>query len=207
MGSMFRRIASIYGNFRLRRLLANEFESIELRRLFQERHRIEIGMYSYGCFDQNRIAPGTRIGRYCSFAGDVRVFNGNHGISFLTTHPYLYNPWLGMVKEETIQRTECVIEDDVWVGYGALILPSVRCIGRGAIIAAGAVVTKDVPKYAIVAGNPAVLKRYRFSPDVIHEIEMSNWWLLDKAGLKKLMIENKAFVYAPASRQLGDTRG
>jgi acetyltransferase-like isoleucine patch superfamily enzyme len=64
-----------------------------------------------------------------------------------------------------------IVEDDVWVGYGAIVLAGVR-IGRGAVIAAGSVVTKDVPRYAIVAGVPAQVKKYRFTAAEIREHEV-----------------------------------
>ena len=61
-----------------------------------------------------------------------------------------------------------IIEDDVWIGYGAIILSGVR-IGRGAVVAAGAVVVKDVEPYAIVGGNPAKVLRTRFSPEQVNQ--------------------------------------
>lgn len=182
---------------RLRKLLGNEFESMELRRLFEVRHGIRVGLYSYGCFDAGRIARNTQIGRYCSFAPTAYVFNGNHGLSFLSLHPYLYNPALAMVQRETIERSICVFEDDVWVGHNAILLPSVSRVGRGAVIAAGAVVTRDVPPYAIVAGNPAAIKRYRFEPDVIARIEETQWWMLNREQLAAWVRDKPDLVYGP----------
>lgn len=182
---------------RLRKLLANEFESQELRRFFAERYGITVGLYSYGCFDATRIPKNTQIGRYCSFAPTSYVFNGNHGLAFLSLHPYLYNPALGVVEKESIQRTVCVFEDDVWVGHHAIVLPSVRRVGRGAVIAAGAVVTRDVPAYAIVAGNPATIKRYRFEPEVIALIEETRWWTLSRDQLTAVVRDKPELAYGP----------
>lgn len=176
-------------------LKKNELESVFLRTYFQKKFNINVGMYSYGCFDPGRIGSNTKIGRYCSFSGTSRRFNGNHGIDFLSTHAYLYNVNLHLVEKETIQRTECSIGDDVWMGHNAIILPSVKTIGRGAIIGAGAVVTKDVPAYAIVGGNPAKIIKFRFDSHVIEAIEETNWWLLDKEELKIMINENKDMVY------------
>ncbi|MEO8038338.1 MAG: CatB-related O-acetyltransferase [Betaproteobacteria bacterium] len=156
-------------------------------------------MYSYGCFDPGRIAKGTTIGRYCSFAHQTYIFNGNHGIDFLSLHPYLYNVALGCVQTETIQRSRCVVEDDVWVGHAALVLPSVTSIGRGAVIGAGAVVTKNVPRYAIVAGNPARIIRFRFSDEIIEKIERTQWWRCSLDQLKDLIVEQPRLVYRPAA--------
>ncbi|MBO9616383.1 MAG: CatB-related O-acetyltransferase [Dyadobacter sp.] len=143
-------------------LRRREMDSDLLRELFQIQYRVAVGKYSYGCFDPERIPAGTQIGRYCSFGPGVRIFNGNHGINWASTHPYLYNPRLGYVEQERISRNALVIGDDVWIGANAIILPNVGSIGTGAVIGAGAVVTKDVPAFAIVAGNPATFIRSRF---------------------------------------------
>jgi len=76
------------------------------------------------------------------------------------------------------------IGNDVWVGRNAMILPSVKKIGDGAVIGAGAVVTRDVPDFAVVAGNPAVVIKYRFRPETIHKIKQSKWWDKDIEELK-----------------------
>ncbi|NTW87902.1 MAG: CatB-related O-acetyltransferase [Desulfobulbaceae bacterium] len=188
----------LYGVLRsiLRR---QEMTSLVLRKARAILFDVEIGLYSYGCFDPERIASGTTIGRYCSFAPMSYRFNGNHGIDFLSLHPYLYNPRLGMVDKETIVRTRCTIEDDVWVGHAAIILPSVAKIGRGAVIAAGSVVTKDVPPYAICAGNPAKVIRYRFDGKTIAQIEKTQWWLMSKEELSDLIRLNPELVYRPAN--------
>lgn len=181
----------------LRRHLRKQFTSHSLRDFFRKKHAIEVGLYSYGCFDPVRIARGTIIGRYCSFSDSCRILNGNHGVEFISLHPYLYNVGLGCVESETIIRTSCVVGDDVWVGHAATILPSVSSIGRGAAIGAGAVVTKDVPPYAIVAGNPARLIRFRFSPSVIDQIECTQWWNMSALELKHLIATNPEIVFKP----------
>lgn len=134
----------------------NEFESSHLRKYFKKKLNVEVGLYSYGCFDIRRFPAGTKIGRYCSFASTCIAFRRNHGLDYITTHPYLYNSSLNFVLKDTIDFQDLVIEDDVWIGHNAIILPSVSKIERGAVIAAGSIVTKNVKKYSIVAGNPAV---------------------------------------------------
>jgi len=175
------------------------FTSISLRKKFAYEYDIHIGLYSYGCFDSLRIAHGTRIGRYCSFATTSVIFNGSHGLEFLSLHPYLYNPALKVVETETIQRTKCSVEDDVWVGHNAIILPGVKIVGRGSVVAAGAVVTKDVPRYAIVAGNPAHVLRYRFDATIIERIEATNWWLWSKEELIRNLRQNPDLMFNPAN--------
>lgn len=175
----------------------NEMESVLLRRLFKSLYGVEVGMYSYGCFDPSRFDPYTIIGRYCSISATARRMNGNHGKSFLTLHPYAYNVSYGMVKKETIERVTCVIEDDAWIGHNAIILPSVTKIGRGSIVGAGTVVTKNVPDYAIVVGNPGVIKGYRFDQENINKINRSEWWKMDKKELANLIAKSPDMVFSP----------
>lgn len=161
------------------RLENGEMYSKTLRKIFKDYHNIEIGMYSYGCFNLENIQPGVQIGRYCSFARNVFIRVGNHPLNFRSLHPFFYNPDLGFVKELLIKRTEITIENDVWIGRCAIILPSVKRIGNGAVIGAGSVVTKDVPPYAVAAGNPARIIKYRFSSKKIREIILTRWWEKD----------------------------
>lgn len=188
---------NFFRKFQLKKLMKDEFKSKALREYFFEKFQIQVGMYSYGCFDSNRIAKGTQIGRYCSISNTAFIFNGNHGLEFLTLHPYVYNPALGFVNEETIVRTKCIVEDDVWLGHNSIITPSVTNIGRGAVVAAGAVVTKNVPAYAVVAGNPAKVIKYRFNPELIEAIEKTQWWLKDDVDLRKAIDLNPEMIFSP----------
>jgi len=159
------------------KLEKGEMVSRTLRRILLDYHDIDVGVYSYGgCFDPMCIWPYTKIGRYCSFGSGVWRFNANHPTKFKSTHPYFYNPLCGHVEQELIHRSELVVGNDVWVGQNAIILARVRRIGDGAVIGAGAVVTKDVPDYAIVAGNPAKIIKYRFSEKTIEKIKAEQWW-------------------------------
>lgn len=175
---------------RIRKLEGGEMLSKTLRRIFRDYHGIEVGLYSYGgCFDSLCFNAFTKIGRYCSFAAGVCRFNGNHPMTFRSMHPYFYNPYYHYVQDEKISRSEIEIGNDVWVGQNALILPSVRRIGDGAVIGAGAVVTKDVPDFAVVAGNPAKVVKYRFSAETIDRIKRDAWWDKDIEELKGYMDE------------------
>ena len=160
--------------------------SLTLRRIFSDYHNIKIGMYSYGgCFDPLHIMAHTKIGRYCSFGSGVWRFNANHPLTFKSTHPYFYNPLCGHVEQELIHRSELVVGNDVWVGQNAIILSRVRRIGDGAVIGAGAVVTKDVPDFAVVVGNPAKVVKYRFSEEERLKIKSLKWWDKDIKELQK----------------------
>lgn len=177
----------------------DQYESAALRRHFAQAYGTQIGLYSYGCFDRWRIPPGTVIGRYCSFAASSRILDANHPIQAISTHPFLYDPRLGVVDRDRITPTHVVIEDDVWVSHNVTITPGCARVGRGAILGAGAVVTRDVPAYAIVAGAPARVLRARFDPATIARIEESRWWELDKAALAELARARPDFVFAPGA--------
>lgn len=148
-----------------------------------------VGLCSY--VNNNSSFYYTKIGRYCSIADHVHVCIGNHPVQFVTTHPAFYydttsqigytihkgNPLYDTIFKypENEADYQVIIGNDVWVGSHALIMGGVK-IGDGAIIAAGAVVTKDVEPYSIVAGVPAKIIRYRFEKNVIETLLKSQWW-------------------------------
>jgi acetyltransferase-like isoleucine patch superfamily enzyme len=195
-------LARILEIVRIRLWSRNEFESLPLRRYFASRYQVEVGLYSYGCFDRWRVPPQTRIGRWCSVARSVRMLNANHPMQALSTHPYLYEAKWGVIDADRIDREWLVIEDDVWIGHNAIISPSCHHIGRGAIIGAGAVVTHDVPAYAVMAGIPAKTLRMRFDDAMIAALEASRWWEMDKAALAVLVARNPALAFHPTPAAL-----
>ncbi|MGC3963743.1 MAG: Vat family streptogramin A O-acetyltransferase [Rhodocyclaceae bacterium] len=121
------------------------------------------------------------IGKFCALARGVRfIMNGaNHRMSGVSTYPFQIfgNGWESVTPElaDLPYKGDTVVGNDVWIGYDALIMPGVK-IGNGAIVSAGAIVTKDVPAYAIVGGNPADVIRYRFSSDDVARLEALAWW-------------------------------
>ena len=138
--------------------------SVTIRNIFTKYHQVNIGMYSYGgCFTPGYLPEGTQVGRYCSFASEFAILNGNHPARFKSLHPFFYNPVFGYVNSLLITRTKLVIENDVWIGARFIVLPGCSHIGKGVIIGAGSVVTKDIPDYAVVGGNPAKVLKYRKS--------------------------------------------
>ena len=120
------------------------------------------------------------IGKFCMIASGVEFImnGGNHLADAISTYPFAVfgNGWEGaMESREYPYKGDTVIGNDVWLGYQAMIMPGLT-IGDGAIVATRAVVTRDVPPYAVVAGNPARLIRYRFSEAEIEKLLRIRWW-------------------------------
>lgn len=173
----------ILNKIKLYRLKSDEYESSALRDWFASDFDVDVGLYSYGCFDQHRIQGPVRIGRFCSFARSAHVINANHPTDAITTHPFLYERAFGVVDGDYAQPRCLVVSDDVWVGHCAVITPGCTRIGRGAVIGAGAVVTKDVPAYAVVAGIPAREIGQRFTSEIQSALDASRWWELSRQQL------------------------
>lgn len=156
-----------------------------LRAIYKKQYGIEVGYGSYGgCFNlSNNIPNNVIFGNWCSIAKEVRIFRANHPKNTFTSHPLVYNPVAGYVKEDMLNRPQLIVGHDVWIGEWSIILPKVCSIGNGAIIGAGSVVTKDVAPYSIVAGNPAKCIGMRFDKITIEKLENSGWWQKDKEAL------------------------
>lgn len=137
-----------------------------------------VGDYSYiggGAFIQS-----TTIGKFCSIGQDVRIGLAAHPVNHISTYPGFYSQTAsGSVRFvrniEYEEYSEVCIGNDVWIGACAIIMGGVR-IGHGAIVGAGAVVTKDVDPYAIVAGVPARVLRKRFDEEMIDFLLQFGWW-------------------------------
>jgi virginiamycin A acetyltransferase len=192
---------------RLYLLRRRQYDNERLRAFFRRRYRVDVGLYSYGCFDPWRMRGPMRVGRYCSIASSVRTALGNHPMNALTTHPALYERAFGVVEVDIALDELLVIEDDVWIGHNATILPGCKHIGRGAIIGAGSIVTRDVEAYSVVAGVPARKVRDRFPPELAKAIDNTRWWELDLRGLRNLVIERPDLVYHPTLEAVGQWGG
>jgi len=140
------------------------------------------------------MARGT-IGAYCSIGARSSINPFNHPTNWLSTHEFQYHPksydWVEEYQDFIrLERSPDMFErvtvgNDVWMGHHVNIMGGVT-IGDGAIIAAGSVVTKDVPPYAVVAGIPAVIKRFRFPETTIERLMRLKWWELDLSDLSGL---------------------
>lgn len=154
-----------------------EYYSKTLRKIFKEYWEVDVGMYSAGgCFHEFQFDRKTTIGRYTSIAHTAYGINRNHPMEYKSTQAFFFNPIFKYSKKDNIEFIPLKIGNDVWIGHNAIIMPHVREIGDGAVIAAGAVVNKDVPPYAIAVGNPSRVVRYRFSKETIEKLLEEKWW-------------------------------
>lgn len=154
-------------------------------------NRVSVGNGTYGDLDVRHFGnPDERveIGNYCSIGPEcVFMSGGEHRYDGLSTYPFRAK--LGLNDNESITRGPIVLQDDVWLGFRCTVMSGVT-IGKGAVVAAGSLVTKDVPPYAIVGGVPAKVIKYRFEDDVIREAEKVDF---GKLSAEKI-VENIAFL-------------
>lgn len=146
---------------------------------------VSVGKYTYGQLNVLTFDDKTKlsIGNFCSIGPNVWFIpSADHSLNHISTYPYKVNV-LGEALEG-VAKGDIIVEDDVWIGLGATILSGVR-IGQGAVIAAGAVVSKDVPPYAIVAGTPAKPLKNRVSDDIISFLLTLDYKALDENMIKE----------------------
>lgn len=148
-------------------------------------NHVSLGLGSYGELNVVDFGGSNKlyIKNYVSIAQNVTfMLNAEHYTNHVSTFPFKVK----ILKTEQLESFgygDIIVDDDVWIGYGAAIMSGVH-IGQGAIVAAGAIVTKDVPPYAIVGGVPAKIIKYRFEPEMIEELLK-----VDYSKLTKEMIE------------------
>lgn len=140
-------------------------------------NNVKVGIHSYGELNVQSLyeqkGESLQIGDFVSIAPGVWfILGNNHQTQTLTSYP-LWSRFVAYNPIDSTTKGPIVVEDETWIGTNALILSGVK-IGKGAIVAAGAVVTKDVPNYSIVGGNPAKIIKYRFSEEVISELNKVN---------------------------------
>lgn len=164
-------------------------------------------VYCYGKIELGNYVsisgPGTilhseigiiRIGSFSSLAENVSIQEFNHKMNRVTSASIGSQVWDEDIREDFVSKGDITIEEDVWVGSNVSILSGVT-IGRGSVIGAGAVITKSVPRYSVVVGNPGSVIRKRFTDEKIRFLESLIWWEWDEKTIKK----NKAFFQADIS--------
>lgn len=163
----------------------NHFPGTNIKPMYEfDMNRVEIGRYSYGdlypvmWYDNG---AKLKIGSFCSIAEEARfLVGGEHNYHTISTFPFDVFATRTSGPHDG-SKGDIILGDDVWIGFRAIIMSGVT-IGQGAIVATNAVVTKDVPPYAIVGGNPAKVIKYRFPKEIIDD-------LLEFADYSKLTYE------------------
>lgn len=153
---------------------------------------IELGTHSYtGKHVLYFYDAGVRVGNYTGIANEV-TFCGKMNYPWLFERSVNLVPWpktFRAGRQVGVSRGDIEIGSDCWIGFRSTILDGVK-IGNGCIVGLGSVVTKDVPDYAIVAGNPAKIVKYRYSPDIIKQLLKIRWW---DWGHRKIIANKKLF--------------
>ncbi|TXE81328.1 CatB-related O-acetyltransferase [Campylobacter peloridis] len=151
-------------------------------------HLHKIGSFSY----TGSILPSyTKVGRYCSIASEVEMFAYQHPLNRISTANFTYEKNHLFINKASIDKIgrcfpvqdynpsssieKLIIENDVWIGKNALLKQGIT-LGNGCVVGQRAIVTKDVPPYAIVAGSPAKIIRYRFDEKTIERLLKIKWW-------------------------------
>ena len=148
---------------------------------------VKVGRYSY--MGKNNSVSNVEIGAFCSIASYCAIGGGAHSLDTVSTSP-VFQKGRNILKKnfaniDSKLNKKVVIENDVWIGENVFINDGV-IIGNGAVVGAHSVVTHDVPPYAIVAGAPARIVRFRFSEDEIKRLCESKWWDLSDDELTKI---------------------
>lgn len=186
-----------YLQFPLKTSLSNRFTT-------KPKMVIPYGRHTYGPQPQligympwvGKLAEGTKIGNFCSIASGVKfTFLGKHDYNLVSTYPFyaFHEKWgvdkheyvKGKIDETKIPSEPIIVENDVWIAKNAVIMQGVK-VSNGAVIAMESIVTKDVPPYAVVGGNPARIIKYRFNNEQIAELLNIAWWNWKDADIEKV---------------------
>ena len=150
------------------------------------------GDFSYVVNDSDLIY--TDIGKFCSIAAHARINPGNHPVDRVAMNHFTYrSSAYGLGDDDPAffdwrRASRCRLGHDVWIGHGVVVLPGVS-LGNGAVAGSGAIVTKDVPAWTIVVGNPARVLRQRFPHRIADALERIAWWDWERERLRAAMAD------------------
>jgi acetyltransferase-like isoleucine patch superfamily enzyme len=169
--------------------------------IFRDTKIINSRIGDHTFIQRNSMVFNATIGKYCSIASKVSIGLGNHPTNMVSSHPAFYSNIQPIVKSysntaEYSPFQEINIGNDVWIGSNAIILDGIK-IGNGAVIGAGSVITRNVPDYAIVLGNPARVFTYRFDEETVKKLLQIKWWDLGEGWFEKnwkLFKDTKKFI-------------
>ena len=162
-------------------------KKFHMTKYLRGQRKYNMGIRSYIAENSKVYHPETVIGKYCSIAGECMIGIGKKYLHYLSTSGFknqesnerlfgdLRVPAAFVEKNPAPTPQKIIIGNDVWIGFRTIIMDGI-VVGDGAVVAANAVVTKDVPPYAIVAGVPAKVVKYRFEQPVIDKLLELKWW-------------------------------
>lgn len=156
------------------------------------KERKRLGRHSYCGSGFICMHPRTTIGAFCSIGVNVSIGPSQHPIDWLSTSPFQYVEYKKIKQDQIIypySYDPTYVGNDVWIGNNVIIKDGVS-VADGCIIGSNAVVTHDTPPYAIMAGVPARVIRYRFPPEIISELMKLKWWELPDDEIVKLPFNN-----------------
>ena len=152
--------------------------SLTIRAILRRHYGVDLGLHSVSpCVAKPQVLHrGTTVGRYSRIADSVRTFTRHHPMNTKSSHGLFYNSALGWANAAPLTFGTLAIGNGVSIGHNAIVLHPAKRVGDGAIIAPGAVVYFDVPDYALVEGNPAMVVGFRYTKDEIAQKLASRWW-------------------------------
>ncbi|CAG9432945.1 CatB-related O-acetyltransferase [Providencia alcalifaciens] len=167
---------------------------------------VQVGSHTYfaGTISSNAV-----IGKYCSIGPNTRIGGlGLHPTNYISTHPIFYSTKKQSGKtfvkiDHFIEYKETIIGNDVWIGVNCVILDGIK-VGNGVIIAAGSIVTQDIPDYAIVGGVPARIIKYRYSESEILLLNRLKWWNLSDIELNEMQQDFRDNNITSISKKISD---
>jgi chloramphenicol O-acetyltransferase type B len=188
MGKIFQRLRRLFLRASGEQPRQNFLSQQEKFRRTYPRYTLGVGTYGLPKVHDDDEGTTLRIGAYCSISSEVQIFLGkNHRVDWVSSYPFpAFFVEAKHIPEFGVSRGDVTIGSDVWLCANCMILSGVT-VGHGAVIGAGAVVTRDVQPYSVVAGNPAKHVRWRFDEKMRQELLATAWWDWPEAELRGIV--------------------